>query len=117
MQALERDVGKTLLKRLALLTRLLAQADNLHGAGLVFFQLRNFFDDTAAALMIEITLNGAPVQLLAPLCIAALLAERGLSGKRVAVELNGQIVPKSLHTQTVVRPSDRLEIVVAVGGG
>jgi sulfur carrier protein len=40
-----------------------------------------------------------------------------LAGKRVAVERNGEIVPKSQHPQVPLADGDRLEIVVAVGGG
>ncbi|HZV54078.1 MAG TPA: sulfur carrier protein ThiS [Rhodocyclaceae bacterium] len=67
--------------------------------------------------MIEIVLNGAPRQLPAALTVAALLEREGLAGKRVAVERNGEIVPKSQHSQVAVATGDRLEIVVAVGGG
>lgn len=67
--------------------------------------------------MIEIVLNGATRPLAAPLTVAALLEAEGLAGKRVAVERNGEIVPKSQHGQTPVNDGDRLEIVVAVGGG
>jgi len=48
---------------------------------------------------------------------AALLARLELSGKKIAVERNGEIVPKSAHAQTLVADGDQLEIVVAVGGG
>jgi sulfur carrier protein len=67
--------------------------------------------------MLEISLNGAPCQFDAPLTIAALLERQGLAGKRVAVEKNGEIVPKSQHAATAIAAGDRLEIVVAVGGG
>jgi len=67
--------------------------------------------------MVEITLNGAPLQLEAPLVVADLLAAQGLAGKRVAVERNGEIVPRSQHSHAMVAAGDRLEIVVAVGGG
>lgn len=67
--------------------------------------------------MSEIRLNGTPRRLDAPLTIAELLAREGLQGKRVAVERNGEIVPKSLHATTPVEAGDQLEIVVAVGGG
>ena len=67
--------------------------------------------------MIDITLNGVTKQLAAPLTIAALLDSEGLAGKRVAVERNGEIVPKSQHAATPLASGDRLEIVVAVGGG
>jgi sulfur carrier protein len=40
-----------------------------------------------------------------------------MAGKKVAVERNGEIVPKSAHAQTLIGDGDRLEIVVAVGGG
>ncbi|MEO8188162.1 MAG: sulfur carrier protein ThiS, partial [Burkholderiaceae bacterium] len=39
------------------------------------------------------------------------------AGKRVAVERNGEIVPKSQHDSTKLTSGDRLEIVIAVGGG
>ena len=40
-----------------------------------------------------------------------------MAGKKIAVERNGEIVPKSAHARTLVADGDRLEIVVAVGGG
>ncbi|HEU4645153.1 MAG TPA: sulfur carrier protein ThiS [Burkholderiales bacterium] len=52
-----------------------------------------------------------------PLDVAALIGRLALTGKRVAVERNGEIVPKSAHDSTLVADGDRLEIVVAVGGG
>ena len=67
--------------------------------------------------MIELTINGERQQLDAVLSVAQLLQRRGLAGKRVAVERNGEIVPKSRHAQTMLASEDRIEIVVAVGGG
>jgi sulfur carrier protein len=67
--------------------------------------------------MIEITVNGAAHRFEAPLHITALLARLELQGKKIAVERNGEIVPKSAHAATVLASGDRLEIVVAVGGG
>lgn len=67
--------------------------------------------------MLEISINGTPRQVPAPLTLAALLENEGLLGKRVAVEKNGEIVPKSQHASTLLAAGDRLEIVVAVGGG
>jgi sulfur carrier protein len=49
--------------------------------------------------------------------IASLVATMGLSGKRIAVERNGEIVPKSRHATTALSVGDKLEIVGAVGGG
>jgi sulfur carrier protein len=40
-----------------------------------------------------------------------------LEGKRIAVELNGEIVPRSQHAAMALADGDELEIVVAVGGG
>jgi sulfur carrier protein len=67
--------------------------------------------------MPEIFVNGAARRLEAPLTVAALLEREGLAGKRVAVERNGEIVPKSRHASVALENGDRLEIVVAVGGG
>lgn len=67
--------------------------------------------------MITLTINGVSVELAAPMSVAELLAARGLAGKRVAVERNGEIVPKSRHAEQMVQTGDRIEIVVAVGGG
>jgi len=67
--------------------------------------------------MINIVVNGAAHRLEQPLPVADLLRCLELSGKKIAVEQNGEIVPKSAHGSTVVNDGDRLEIVVAVGGG
>lgn len=65
----------------------------------------------------EIIINGETLTLPAPLSVAALLDVRNLTGKRVAVERNGEIVPKSRHAETLLAAGDHIEIVVAVGGG
>jgi sulfur carrier protein len=67
--------------------------------------------------MLELIINGQVEHMAAPCSVAALLDRRGLVGKRVAVERNGEIVPRSLHAETALASGDRLEIVVAVGGG
>ncbi|MDA1118169.1 MAG: sulfur carrier protein ThiS [Proteobacteria bacterium] len=67
--------------------------------------------------MIQVIVNGSAQCFERPLDIAALIARLELSGKRIAVERNGEIVPKSAHGDTLVTDGDRLEIVVAVGGG
>lgn len=63
------------------------------------------------------TVNGLAVDLSTIMSIADLLAERGLAGKRVAVERNGEIVPRSEHSDIKLTHGDRIEIVMAVGGG
>ena len=65
----------------------------------------------------DLIINGEPQSLPTPVTVAALLATRGLEGKRVAVERNGEIVAKSRHAETLLAAGDRIEIVVAVGGG
>jgi sulfur carrier protein len=66
----------------------------------------------------EITVNGSKRRVDAPSPdIAALVRALGLEGKRIAVERNGEIVPKSRYGDTPVLPGDKLEIVAAVGGG
>ena len=67
--------------------------------------------------MITLRINGEARQHPSDLTIAALLASMGLTGKRLAVERNGEIVPKSRHGETRLAEGDQLEIVVAVGGG
>ncbi|MFY9326708.1 MAG: sulfur carrier protein ThiS [Georgfuchsia sp.] len=64
-----------------------------------------------------ITLNGETRSLGKIATVAALLDSLGHAGRRVAVEKNGEIVPKSLHPATQLTDGDRIEIVVAVGGG
>lgn len=65
----------------------------------------------------QIVLNGESRQLAVGQTVAALLDELGYAGKRLAVERNGDIVPKSQHGVTAIQDGDQLEIVVAVGGG
>ncbi len=67
--------------------------------------------------MIQVTVNGAAHRLDAPLDVRALLERLEMAGKKIAVEKTGEIVPRSQHARTVVQNGDRLEIVVAVGGG
>jgi len=67
--------------------------------------------------MIQVTVNGKAHSLEQPIHLSALLASLELTGKKVAVERNGEIVPRSAHANTLLAEGDALEIVVAVGGG
>ena len=67
--------------------------------------------------MIQVIVNGAAQSYEAPISVSALLEKLAVAGRKVAVERNGEIVPKSAHASTSVLDGDRLEIVVAVGGG
>ena len=67
--------------------------------------------------MIALTVNGQSHQYEAPLKVDALIASLELAGKRIAVERNGAIVPRSRFADEWLADGDRIEIVVAVGGG
>ncbi|MEC5398529.1 sulfur carrier protein ThiS [Uliginosibacterium sp. H1] len=67
--------------------------------------------------MLQLQVNGEARQAPVGATVATLLDELSLTGKRVAVERNGDIVPRGLHAGTALADGDRLEIVVAVGGG
>lgn len=65
----------------------------------------------------KITINGESRQFTAPLSVAALVEVLGYTGKRIAVERNGEIVARGRHAEVELAAGDRIEIVVAVGGG
>lgn len=68
--------------------------------------------------MFNITLNGEKKSFNQPgMTVSALVELLGYTGKRIAIERNGEIVPKSQHSTTSLTDGDALEIVVAVGGG
>jgi sulfur carrier protein len=66
---------------------------------------------------IQILVNGEPRALRAGTTVAELVAALAPAGRKLAVERNGGIVPKSLHAATPLANGDRLEVVIAVGGG
>ena len=67
--------------------------------------------------MIALTVNGEAHRFEQALTCRQLLDKLDLAGKRVAIERNGEIVPRSRHDAEMVNDGDKLEIVVAVGGG
>ena len=67
--------------------------------------------------VIELSVNGAVKRIEPGASVARLLESLDLAGKRIAVERNGEIVPRSRYAETALAEGDRLEIVVAVGGG
>ncbi|MGA8147736.1 MAG: sulfur carrier protein ThiS [Gallionellaceae bacterium] len=67
--------------------------------------------------MIAVTINGSAQRFDQALSIAELIQQMKLAGKRIAIERNGEIVPRSQYAQQMLVSGDKLEIVVAVGGG
>lgn len=67
--------------------------------------------------MLQITINGQPQRFDSPLNLQQLLEHMSLQNKRIAVERNGEIVPRSQFSAQTLSDGDQLEIVVAVGGG
>ena len=65
----------------------------------------------------QVIINGESKRLDPPLNVAQLLEQMALQGKRIAIERNGEIVPRSQFGEQALADGDRLEIVVAVGGG
>ncbi len=69
------------------------------------------------AIPLSITLNGEPRRAVLGWTVADLIAELGLNPKKVAVERNMEIVPRSTHGDVMLADGDQLEIVHFVGGG
>jgi sulfur carrier protein len=65
----------------------------------------------------NIYLNGEARQVPDHCSAAQLVEQLGLTGRRIAMELNREIVPRSRYAETPLRPDDKVEIVHAIGGG
>lgn len=65
----------------------------------------------------KILLNGEPRRITGNCSVLSLLQELRLEEKRLAVELNGEIVPRSAFEKTTLKDNDKIEIVHAIGGG
>jgi thiamine biosynthesis protein ThiS len=65
----------------------------------------------------QLTVNGEPQDLPAPLTVADLLGRFGIAGGRVAVEVNEEVVPRGTYEARHLAAGDRVEIVHFVGGG
>lgn len=74
-------------------------------------------DTSAQRNLLSVTVNGTVRQLATPMTVAEFVEQMGLAGKRIAIERNGEIVPRSRLPEVRLTDGDRLEIVVAVGGG
>jgi len=71
----------------------------------------------ADAIASTITLNGDPYTIDGEVRLVALLERLGMRERRVAVEINREIVPKASYAETVIKPGDSVEIINFVGGG
>ncbi len=65
----------------------------------------------------QIYLNGEQQQIPDNTSMAALIESLELSGKRIAVEVNEELVPRSSYSDYNLKPQDNVEIVHAIGGG
>lgn len=65
----------------------------------------------------KVHVNGEELELEGQTSIQALLEKLDMTHGRVAVEVNADIVPRSLHNQHLLNDGDRVEIVHAIGGG
>ncbi len=67
--------------------------------------------------LMTLTVNGELREFAGPATVAALLASLGLDGRKVAVERNEAIIPRSQYDAVELAPGDALEIVHFIGGG
>lgn len=67
--------------------------------------------------MIQIIVNGEPRSIAPDLTAAQLVDLLELGGRRLAMEINREILPRSRYTEHRLRDGDRVEIVQAIGGG
>lgn len=65
----------------------------------------------------EVVINGEQQKVSDSVTIAGLLEGMQLTGRRIAVEVNEEIVPRSEHPNYQLSPGDQIEIVHAIGGG
>ena len=72
---------------------------------------------SAALFPLSLCVNGEVREVAGPATVASLLGELGLTGQRIAVAVNREVVPRSAHATYALRTDDRVEILEAVGGG
>ena len=65
----------------------------------------------------RIIVNGEEISIPEDSNIQNLVAELGYKNKRIAIEVNEVIIPKSKHQSYLLESSDRVEVINAVGGG
>jgi sulfur carrier protein len=67
--------------------------------------------------VISVSINGSPQKFDHPINITDLITSLDLTGKRIAIECNSEIIPRSSFSQRLLADGDKIEVVVAVGGG
>ncbi|EAR62764.1 sulfur carrier protein ThiS [Neptuniibacter caesariensis] len=65
----------------------------------------------------QVQVNGEMLQVQDGITLTGLVEQLELGEKRIAIELNLEIIPRSQHEETILKESDRVEIVHAIGGG
>jgi len=80
----------------------------------VTFVMISLFIDT---LIMEIELNGEKMQVPTEISAAGLIDHLKLADKRLALEVNQEIVPRSQYAEVMIKDNDTVEIVHAIGGG
>ncbi|MGE0409111.1 MAG: sulfur carrier protein ThiS [Amphiplicatus sp.] len=84
--------------------------------GMAWFSLQKGPFSTIYGAM-RLTINGEKREFAAPMSVAGLLCALALEPRKIAVERNLEIVPKSAYAATALGEGDRIEIVQFVGGG
>ena len=69
------------------------------------------------AVRMEITVNGEKVSCERGVTLESLMEALGYEKKKIAVEVNGEIVPKADYERCILGEADKLEVVTFVGGG
>ena len=74
-------------------------------------------ESAAATTSLRVEVNGEPRDLPRGCTVEGLLAQLDLIGRRVALALNREVVPRSTYADVAIQDGDRIEILEAVGGG
>jgi len=65
----------------------------------------------------KVFLNGKKIKVGNNLTAHQLLSEMGYQDKRIALEINGEVIPRSEYSNKIIVAQDQVEIIIAVGGG
>lgn len=79
--------------------------------------MRDKILDCVSVIAMKLQVNGNEIEVAENATVADLIIQLGLEKKRIAVELNQQIITKSSHSDTQLSEHDQIEIIHAIGGG